>query len=256
VNFTVNVDVVDRAVDGFLLSWRNSQPTDDTLAAAFEMLEETDPDLAAQIRSTVEIPVLIETDGCGSYIQTRNWLEIRAATIQSLELMFPALAEAEDLTENEVDLALDVLAETLDAPGAEFALLGDTLIFFEMLGFSLFPGQSFSLRDETANPLGGEPFPTNMTYSLGEFGPSTGCGVAVRESQIDAEEVIRILAEDQPDQFGITPGEDAIAPFSIDDRAETEFCEGDLWPSLVVFTREVITDEGTFRERLEYREAE
>jgi hypothetical protein len=156
--------------------------------------------------------------------------------------------EESQLPEEEVSQLFDSLGEALYLPDAESAYLDEILIYFEMFGILFEDGESFTLQDVLVNPLGGEPLPNEITYSLQDLDPSTGCGLLVRTSALSSD-AYRILAESLG---SAAPSADPTS-FSSDDRAETLYCEYELWPRSVEFVRELTDGDKTQRLEVSYK---
>jgi hypothetical protein len=211
----VEITVLDAGTDGYVLRWKFGETTFDNPALA------SDPMVSHLAALNNGLSVEYETDQTGSFLQLRNWQEVKAQMENALNLISEQMEKSG--ISGEVITPLREQIQTMFSTKEQVEAFALREVQLYHLPFGITYQSGHPIEYENLVPYAfGDPFPAHATFVLEEY-DSVAAHAVIRWSQaVDPEEGRRILLNTLTElarQGGAAPPkeQDLPAPFSIED---------------------------------------
>lgn len=183
------IEVLSADDDGYLVGWTAGK-------TKFDSPSQAEHSFLGQVVNLMNgLQIILEIDSHGAIKGVRNWKELKAAALKSLD----ALAVAEDVRKEKPDKALmsSLRAQWESMLGTkeqvEELCRREAQVYFKVLGRGYTHNEPFEYEDLFPNPLGGEAFPTHARMALKTFDKQAGLAVITWSQVADPKQVSRIL---------------------------------------------------------------
>lgn len=212
MNTLTRFEVLEQNDTGFVLEWRTDWES------SLRGLEKMDLQLdigwlEESIERLSEHRLLIQTDDLATPLELVNLEE----TSSLIRTFVRGMIESMELEEEDREIVENLLGQMLSPELIISRTLEDASLYFMFTGASLELGESYAAEELLANPLGGDPFPAEVLFSLISADRDTGTA-RVDYSQTTDESAVRsfmkslfaqvpdgdeVLAEMQDAEMGI-----------------------------------------------------
>ncbi len=183
------IEVLRAGGDGYLVGWTAGK-------TKFDSPSQAEHSFLGQVVNLMNgLQIILEIDSRGTITGVRNWKELKAATLKSLD----ALAAAEDVRKEKPDNAFmsSLRAQWESMLGTkeqvEELCTREAQVYFKVLGRGYTHNNPYEYEDLFPNPLGGEAFPTHASMALKTFDKQAGRAVITWSQVADPKQVSRIL---------------------------------------------------------------
>jgi len=175
MKYEVDIKIIDSTENSYTIEWFYKNYSIDT-----------DNELVRKLTSIAnDISVKIKTDEFGAFIEIVNWEEIRDYLTKVTETLKD---ELKDVPNHEKIIA-NVMKVYSTKESIEANAIKDALQFYQFHGVKYTLGEELGGKLETTNNYGGNPFETDVRYSLDEINEIDGNSILRSTQAINSEQL-------------------------------------------------------------------
>ena len=175
MKYEVDIKIIDSTENSYTIEWFYKNYSIDT-----------DNELVRKLTSIAnDISVKIKTDEFGAFIEIVNWEEIRDYLTKVTETLKD---ELKDVPNHEKIIA-NVMKVYSTKESIEANAIKDALQFYQFHGVKYKLGEELEGKLETTNNYGGNPFETDVRYSLDEINEIDGNSILRSTQAINSEQL-------------------------------------------------------------------
>lgn len=175
MKYEVDVQVIDSTKNSYTTEWFYKNFTIDTDNALVKKLTSLSNDIS----------VMIKTDEFGAYVEIVNWQDVRDYLTKVTEKLKEELKDIPDYKK----IIENVMTVYSSKASIEANAIKDAIQFYSFHGVKYKLGEEINGTLEVANNFGGEPFETDVTYSLDEINSEDGNSIIRMKQTVNSEQL-------------------------------------------------------------------
>jgi hypothetical protein len=175
MKYEVDIKIIDSTENSYTIDWFYKNYSIDT-----------ENELVRKLASIAnDISVKIKTDEYGAFIEIVNWKEVRDYLVKGAEKLKVELKEVPNYKE----IIANVMSIYSTKESIEANAVKDALQFYKFHGVKYNLGEELEGVLETSNNFGGEPFKTDVRFSLDEINEIDGNSIFRSNELINSKQL-------------------------------------------------------------------
>ncbi|PKG41481.1 hypothetical protein [Psychroflexus sp. MES1-P1E] len=175
MKYEVDIKIIDSTENSYTIDWFYKNYSIDT-----------ENELVRKLASIAnDISVKIKTDEYGAFIEIVNWKEVRDYLVKGTEKLKVELKEVPNYKE----IIANVMSIYSTKESIEANAVKDALQFYKFHGVKYNLGEELEGVLETSNNFGGEPFETDVRFSLDEINEIDGNSILRSNELINSKQL-------------------------------------------------------------------
>ncbi len=175
IKYEVDIKIIDSTENSYIIEWFYKNYSIDTENKLVKKLASISNDISVRIK----------TDEFGAFIEVMNWEEVRDYLTKVTETLKNELRDVP----NYEKIIANIMNIYSTKESIEGNAIKDALQFYKFHGVKYKLGEELTGKSETSNNYGGQPFETDVRYSLDEINEVDGNSILRSNELINSEQL-------------------------------------------------------------------